>query len=152
MDRIQWRQTISNIVRVQCPSLPLPSPLLSSILLFPTFPSPLFSLPSQSRFCCILRVKERCWWYSRCTVSNNRARLFLTFLWRNFPKANYCFHSVVTLLWGSKHRGPSQLIYCESPDLRTLTGSTPMITQFDLQTLRTCLRLVAFTRGRHCCV
>jgi len=37
----------------------------------------------------------------KCTVSNNRKRLFVTFLWRNFPRANYCFHSV-TLLWGSK--------------------------------------------------
>ena len=26
-------------------------------------------------------------------------------LWRN-PKANYCFHSVVTLLWGSRHADP----------------------------------------------
>ena len=35
--------------------------------------------PSRQRFWCILRVKERCWWHSRCTVSNNRKRLFLTF-------------------------------------------------------------------------
>ena len=26
--------------------------------------------PSRQRFWCIFRVKERCWWHSRCTVSN----------------------------------------------------------------------------------
>jgi len=28
---------------------------------------------------------------------------------------------------GSNRSGPSQLIYCKGPDLRTLTGSTPMV-------------------------
>ena len=36
--------------------------------------------PSRQRFLCILRVKKRCWWQSRCTVLNNRKRLYLTFL------------------------------------------------------------------------
>jgi len=99
---IQGRQSVSNIVRVQSPSLPLPSPLLSSYsppFRSPPFPPPLRSSPlnpgrgsgerspSRQRFWCILRVKERCWWHSRCTVSNNRERLFLTL--------------TTNLLWGS---------------------------------------------------
>ena len=107
------------------PSPPVTSPfLLSHSLSLPSFSPPIRSSPLnpargsgercklpqwglgqspiRQRFWCILRVKKRCWWHLRCTVSNNRKRLFLTFLWRNFPRANYCFHSVVTLLWGSK--------------------------------------------------
>jgi len=57
--------------------------------------------PNRQRFWCILRVKERCWWHSRCTVSNNRKRLFLKFYEDIFQDLT-CFRSVVTLLRGSK--------------------------------------------------
>ena len=100
---------------VQSPSLPLPSPLFPSIphqsppLLFPSLRSSPLNLargsgercklsqwcvgrsPSRQRFCCILRVKERCWWHSRCTVSNNRKRIFLTFYEEIFQELTIAF-------------------------------------------------------------
>jgi len=51
---------------------------------------------------------------------------YLHFLWRNFPRANYCFHSVYSHIIVRV-----QAIYCEGPDPRTLTRSTPL-TQRDL--------------------
>ena len=33
--------------------------------------------PSRQRFWCIFRVKERCWWHSRCTVWNIKKTAFL---------------------------------------------------------------------------
>jgi len=58
--------------------------------------------PSRQRFWCIMRVKESCWWHSRCTVSNNSKTAFPYIFMKIFPRANYCFHSVITLLRGSK--------------------------------------------------
>jgi len=109
------------------PSPPVTSPFLlfSSILLssfsLPLEVAPLIQLgclgnslsyvprwglgrsPSRQRFWCILKVKERCWWHSRCTVSNNR-KLLLIFYEEIFKELTIAFIliSVVTLLWGSK--------------------------------------------------
>ena len=49
---------------------------------------------SRQRFWCIFRVKERCWWHSRCTVWKIKKRPFFTtvrftFLWRSFPRVNF---------------------------------------------------------------
>ena len=62
---------------------------------------------SRQRFWCIFTVKERCWWHIAHLTSDCK------------------FCSVARLLC-PRHRGPSQPNYCEGPDLRTLTGSTPM--------------------------
>ena len=133
----------------------LPStPVTSSFLLFASLPFPSFSRPLRSspfnpargsgeccklpqwglgrsptrqRFWCILMMKKRCWSNSRCTVSNNRKRLFLTFYGEIFQELTIAFILQSHYCEGPSHRGPSQLINCEGPDLRTLAGSTPML-------------------------
>jgi len=91
----QWHQSVSNIVRVQSP--PFPFPLLSSPpFLLPSFYPSIRSRPQQFR--CILRVKECCWWHSRCTVSNNIKLIFLTFLKRNLPRANFQISHIAFIL------------------------------------------------------
>jgi len=85
---IQGRQSVFNIVRVQSPSpslpsFPLPSPPLPLIQrggLGESCKVPQWGLgrsPSRQRFWCIFRVKERCWWHSRCTVWNIKNGLSL---------------------------------------------------------------------------
>ena len=141
-----------------------PSPLLPSFSLlfpplhyppisFPPLPLPSFSFPLDVHF------EGKGTRHSRCTVSNNRNWLLLTFYEKVFQQLTSSFCSrcygerfgglnqklfyfslydsyslrIIHIAFilqshyceGPSHRGPSQLIYCEGPDLRTLTGSTP---------------------------
>ena len=106
----QGRQSVSNIVRVQSLSPPLPlevGPLIYLEGLGERCKLPQWGLgqsPSRQRFRCIFRVKERCWWHSRCTVCNIKKRPFLRFyeeVFEELTSSIYRFCSVARLLWGS---------------------------------------------------
>ena len=116
----QWRQSVSNIVKVQSPS--------HHLSYSPPFPSP-FSFPLEVAFLIQLgglgsAVSSHSEVWSEAPAANDFGAFWG---WRNaaggiqdawfqttengfslhcyeeiFQRANYCFHSVVTLLWGSK--------------------------------------------------
>jgi len=121
----QWRQSVSNIVRVS-PSLP--SCHTSHFLLFTSISLPPFSpplevapliqlgglvsvvssqvgsgaMPQPTTILVHIEGEGTLLVAFKMHGFKQQKMAFPYILWRNFPRANYRFHSVVTLLWGSK--------------------------------------------------
>jgi len=99
----QWRQSVSNIVRVQTPSFSFP---------FHPFPFPLKSRPlnparGPGEYCkpTILVHFEGEGTQLEASKMHDfkQQKTYFPYIFmKTFLTANYCFHSVVTLLWGSK--------------------------------------------------
>ena len=100
-NRRQWRQSVSNIVRVQTPAFP-----------FPRFPFPLKSRPLNPARgpgeCCkptiVVHFEGEGTQLEAFKMHGfKQQKTYFPYIFmKKFLTANYCFHSVVTLLWGSK--------------------------------------------------